>query len=184
MKKGKLLSICLALVLCVSLVGGAYAASAVTSDTGEVTVEGSEDGVAAASVDEDEAVEVSPDGELAVEGVFDESVQMPDVGTEKVSVSLKDKKISVGTSYKQSFKMNISGSDPHTAFKTIVTKPTGAFKIIVKGSDGYSYRSAEYTSGWYVTITNAKPDVTYTVYVPNCSDKDMTANIQISSYYN
>ncbi|MCC8100599.1 MAG: hypothetical protein LIO78_11175 [Clostridiales bacterium] len=183
MKKGKLLSICLALVLCVSLVGGAYAASATTSDTGEVTVEGPEGG-AAASVDEDEAVEVSPNGELAVEGVFDESVQTPDAGAEKVSVSLKDKEISVGTSYKKNFKMNISGSDPHTAFRTIVTKPTSAFKIIVKGSDGYSYRSAEHTSSWYVTITNAKPDVTYTVYVLNCSDEDMTANIQISSYYN
>jgi hypothetical protein len=93
--------------------------------------------------------------------------------------------LSGGDTWKKKFDMNRWWpANPHDAFEIKVTDVTGSYKVLILGADGYYYSSNTYTdTGVTLTITNAKPDINYTVSVVNTStNKELKAKITIKSY--
>ena len=56
------------------------------------------------------------------------------------------------------------------------------YKVIIKGSNGYSYESAEQTEDCTVVLTNAQAEAEYTVYIINVGTVRMTAGVNLSAY--
>lgn len=93
--------------------------------------------------------------------------------------------LAVGKSWSDSFKMNNWINEDHDAFKVKVSGVTsGKYKVIIKGSDGYSYESSEYSSDQTFTTTKAKTGVTYTVTIVNTSASTLKGKVNITSYIN
>lgn len=100
-----------------------------------------------------------------------------------VSLS-EDFSCETGKSWSTSFTTDKWFSDDHNAFKTIIDDFSGgSYKVIIEGSNGYSYTSSEYTSGHSFTTRNAKSNVTYTVYIVNTGSGTISGNVKISSFY-
>jgi len=54
--------------------------------------------------------------------------------------------------------------DPHTTFTLKVSNVSGGqWYAVIKGSDGYSYTSSNFSGGATITTTNLQKDVTYEV---------------------
>ncbi|MCD8384350.1 MAG: M56 family metallopeptidase [Clostridiales bacterium] len=175
------LSVALAIFMSVTFVT-AEAFDEVFSDTGEIAIEeDTSETTDNISNDVIESIEISPDGEFAVETENDDDE--PEISIMGVGISKTAYKISVGSSYTTSFDMSNGFSDPYTAFKVNVKNATGSYKILISGSNGYSYASVEKTNNFSVTVKNAASGVTYSVYILNCSTSAITADISISSYY-
>jgi hypothetical protein len=93
--------------------------------------------------------------------------------------------LAVGKSCSDSFKMNNWINEDHDAFKVKVSGVTsGKYKVIIKGSDGYSYESSEYSSDQTFTTTKAKTGVTYTVTIVNTSASTLKGKVNITIYIN
>jgi|GEM_PF-4191317 len=92
--------------------------------------------------------------------------------------------LAVGKSWSDSFKMNNWINTDHNAFNVKVSNVTGGgtYKVIITGTNGYSYESSDQSSGNTWTISNAKVDVTYKVTIVNTSSKTVKATVNITSY--
>ena len=105
--------------------------------------------------------------------------ELEDAAAASVSAS-KSISLAIGNSWSKSFT-----TGDHNAFKFIVSGFSGdKYKVVIIGSNGYSYETSEHTSDCTITVTNAKASVTYTVYVINVGTERRTATVKLSSYYN
>lgn len=114
-----------------------------------------------------------------------ESDKVETVITRAVSID-KDFSVSTGKSWSTDFNMSKWFADDHNAFKVVVSSVSGgSYKVVMEGDNGFSYTSNEYNnSGCTLTVTNAQPDVKYTVYIVNTGSGTVSGNVKISSYYN
>ncbi len=101
-----------------------------------------------------------------------------------ISIS-KDFSCATGKSWSTTFTVNKLFAEDHNAFKVVISNlKSGKYKIIIEGSDGYSYTSSEHSTDRTITVTNAKSgDVSYTVYIVNVGSGELAGHVKISSYY-
>ncbi|MCD7770164.1 MAG: M56 family metallopeptidase, partial [Oscillospiraceae bacterium] len=144
------------------------------SDIGEIAIE---EGSAESSA-VSQSAEVPGEGEYAVENAADSQ------GTASAEAHILTEEtgctIAIGTSYQKSFTTESEAQTSYSAFRVAVSCNAGSYRIIITGSDGYSYMSAEQTGDLSVTIQNAVSDVSYTIYILNYTAAPLTADITIS----
>lgn len=139
------------------------------------------------------AIDLNPPRAVAVETVKSDSPETTvDYGKvmpapRGVNVVNKSVSLKIGTSYSKSFKMNNFLADPHNAFKITVNNPSGNYGdyiVIVTKSDGsWAHKFSRKNYSATVEVNDCVPDVTYTVYVMNIGTKTLSADVNITSFF-
>lgn len=80
------------------------------------------------------------------------------------------------------FEVNPTNNEKQNTFEIKVSNVNnGMFKVIIVGSNGYTYESDELTSDTTIPMTDIELDATYEIYVISTSATPFSANVNITS---
>lgn len=91
--------------------------------------------------------------------------------------------LAAGDAFSVEFTMNKWVSDDHNTFNVKISDfDMGSVKVKVTGSNGFAWESGFISSDTTYVISNAKPDVTYTVTIQASTGGSCYAKYSITSY--
>lgn len=92
--------------------------------------------------------------------------------------------LSAGDTFKKRFKTSRWFKKDHNAFEIKLSNVVGSYKVMILGGDDYFFTSNDYSNkGVTITVSNVKPDKSYTVSVINtASNKRLKAELEIQSF--